>query len=48
MTLLLLDLHVPAHELVKNSDALWRELWVLAPQLFVYPRSFVTLGIFGN
>jgi uncharacterized membrane protein len=46
MTLLLLDLHVPAHELVKSNADLWRTLGDLAPQLFVYLMSFLTLGIF--
>jgi len=46
MTLLLLDLHPPAEELVHNEGDLWRALGHLAPQLLVYLMSFITLGIF--
>lgn len=46
MTLLVLDLHVPASELVHSDGDLWRALAAMSPQLLVYLMSFVTLGIF--
>jgi uncharacterized membrane protein len=46
MTLLVLDLHVPAKELVHSDGDLRRALVTMAPQLLVYLMSFVTLGIF--
>ena len=46
MTLLVLDLHVPARELVHSDGDLRRALVAMAPQLLVYLMSFVTLGIF--
>ena len=46
MTLLLLDLHVPARDLVHSERDLWRVLAELSPQLLVYLMSFMTLGIF--
>ena len=46
MALLLLDLHVPAKELIHSETDLWRALGHLGPLLFVYLMSFITLGIF--
>ena len=46
MTLLLLDLHVPAKELIRDEAGLTHALLSLTPQLFVYLMSFITLGIF--
>jgi uncharacterized membrane protein len=46
MTLLLLELHVPAKELIHSEADLWQALARLAPQLVVYLMSFITLGIF--
>jgi uncharacterized membrane protein len=46
MTLLLLDLHAPAVELIHSESDLWRGLVALAPRLLVYVMSFMTLGIF--
>ena len=46
MTLLLLDLHVPARELIRSEGDLRHALVLLAPQLLVYLMSFLTLGIF--
>lgn len=46
MTLLLLELHVPARELIHNEADLRHALVLLAPQLLVYLMSFLTLGIF--
>src|SRR5208283_315968 len=46
MTLLLLELHVPAKELIHSEADLWQALAGLAPQLVVYLMSFITLGIF--
>jgi uncharacterized membrane protein len=46
MTLLLLELHVPARVLGMSEGDLRRALALLAPQLLVYLMSFLTLGIF--
>jgi len=46
MTLLLLDLHVPAQELIHNEADLRGALIGMFPQLLVYLMSFITLGIF--
>jgi uncharacterized membrane protein len=46
MTLLLLELHVPAKELIHSEGDLRSALALLAPQLLVYLMSFLTLGIF--
>lgn len=46
MTLLLLELHVPAKELIHSEGDLRRALFALSPQLLVYLMSFLTLGIF--
>jgi uncharacterized membrane protein len=46
MTLLLLDLHVPAKEAIHSDPDLAHALLALAPQLAVYLMSFLTLGIF--
>jgi TMEM175 potassium channel family protein len=46
MTLLVLDLRVPATEAVRNERDLWHGLVVLAPRLLMYMMSFLTLGIF--
>jgi uncharacterized membrane protein len=46
MTLLLLELHVPARALGMSEGDLRHALTLLAPQLLVYLMSFLTLGIF--
>jgi uncharacterized membrane protein len=46
MTLLLLELHVPAKELIRSESDLRSALGHLAPQILVYLMSFLTLGIF--
>ena len=46
MTLLLLELHVPAKDLIRSEGDLRHALVTLAPQLLVYLMSFLTLGIF--
>jgi uncharacterized membrane protein len=46
MTLLVLDLRVPAVEGVHSERDLSRSLAALAPQLVMYMMSFLTLGIF--
>jgi uncharacterized membrane protein len=46
MTLLVLDLHVPAAEAVHSEHDLWHALVVLSPRLVMYMMSFLTLGIF--
>jgi uncharacterized membrane protein len=48
MTLLVLDLHVPAREAVHGERGLWLVLGSLAPQMLAYLMSFLTLGIFWN
>jgi uncharacterized membrane protein len=46
MTLLLLDLHVPAKEVIHDETGLRNALLAMAPQVLVYLMSFMTLGIF--
>ena len=46
MTLLLLELHVPAKELIHREGDLRHALTALGPQLLVYLMSFLTRGIF--
>jgi uncharacterized membrane protein len=46
MTLLVLDLHVPAREAVHSEHDLLRVLVALAPRLLVFLMSVMTLGIF--
>jgi len=46
MTLLVLDLRVPARETIHGGRELGRALVSLAPQLTAYMMSFITLGIF--
>jgi len=46
MTLLLLELHVPAKELIHNEADLLGELAKMGPSVVVYLMSFITLGIF--
>lgn len=46
MTLLVLDLKVPAMEAVHNERDLWHGLVALAPRIVMYMMSFLTLGIF--
>lgn len=46
MTLLVLDLRVPAAEAVHSEYDLGRVLVALAPQFITYLMSFLTLGIF--
>jgi uncharacterized membrane protein len=46
MTLLVLELHVPARELIHSEVELRYALAPLLPQLIVYLMSFMTLGIF--
>jgi uncharacterized membrane protein len=46
MTLLVLDLHVPAREAVHSEHDLLRVLIALAPRLLVFLMSVMTLGIF--
>jgi uncharacterized membrane protein len=46
MTLLVLDLKVPASQAIETDQALLAALWVLAPRLVIYLMSFLTLGIF--
>ena len=48
MTLLVLDLRVPARDLVHSEGDLWNALAALSPQLISYLMSFLTLGIFWN
>jgi hypothetical protein len=46
MTLLVLDLRVPAAETLRSENGLWVALLALSPPLIVYLMSFLTLGIF--
>jgi uncharacterized membrane protein len=46
MTLLLIELHVPARELIQSEHDLLHAFAALGPQLLVYLMSFMTLGIF--
>jgi len=46
MTLLVLDLRLPAAELIHGERDLWGALVSIFPQLLVYMMSFATLGIF--
>ena len=46
MTLLVLDLRVPASELIRSEGALWNALVSLSPHFIPYLMSFLTLGIF--
>jgi uncharacterized membrane protein len=46
MTLLVLDLRVPAREAVHSGQELSRALEAVLPQLIAYLMSFITLGIF--
>jgi uncharacterized membrane protein len=46
MTLLLLELHVPAREAIHSEHELLHAMVAFGPQLAVYLMSFMTLGIF--
>lgn len=46
LTLLVLDLHVPAEQAVHSEHDLWRALVALSPRLIPYLMTFMTLGIF--
>jgi TMEM175 potassium channel family protein len=46
MTLLVLELRVPATAAVHGEEDLWRAMVALSPHLVVYLMSFMTLGIF--
>jgi uncharacterized membrane protein len=46
MTLLVLDLRIPATEAVRSERDLWHALAALSPQIVMYMMSFTTLGIF--
>jgi len=46
MTLLVLDLRVPASEAVHSERDLWRMLVALSPRLVIFLMSVMTLGIF--
>ncbi len=48
MTLLVLDLHVPASDLIHSQGELWHSLAEAVPQVISYLMSFLTLGIFWN
>jgi uncharacterized membrane protein len=48
MTLLVLDLRVPAMEAIHSESDLWHTLFKLSPRLLMYFMSFLTLGIFWN
>jgi uncharacterized membrane protein len=46
MTLLVLDLRVPAAEAVHSERDLWHAVLLFSPRLLTYLMSFITLGIF--
>ncbi|HUN52209.1 MAG TPA: TMEM175 family protein [Candidatus Sulfotelmatobacter sp.] len=46
MTLIVLEIHVPAHDGIATDGALWQALVGLAPRFTTYLLSFLTLGIF--
>jgi uncharacterized membrane protein len=46
MTLLVLDLRVPATSAVRSEHDLWAALLALAPRLIPYVMTFMTVGIF--
>ena len=46
MTLMVLDLRLPAAATLHSEHDLWRALWALLPRLLTYLMSFLTLGIF--
>jgi uncharacterized membrane protein len=46
MTLLVLDLRVPASDAVHSERDLWHALVVLSPRLLIFLMSVMTLGIF--
>jgi uncharacterized membrane protein len=46
MTLLAIDLRIPAKELIHSDQELWRALLSISPNILVYLMSFLTLGIF--
>ena len=46
MTLLVLDIHIPAREGIHSGAALLQALCGMAPQWVAYLMSFLTLGIF--
>jgi len=48
MTLLVLDLHAPAREIVRDEAGLAHALSGMFPQLVTYLMSFLTLGIFWH
>jgi uncharacterized membrane protein len=46
MTLLVLDLHVPASEAIHSEHDLWHALVALSPRLLIFLMSVMTNGIF--
>jgi uncharacterized membrane protein len=48
MTVLVLDLALPAARDVRSEHELWRALTALGPSLLIYLMGFLTLGIFWN
>jgi uncharacterized membrane protein len=46
MTLLVLDIHIPAHEAIHSEAELCQALAAMSPQWVAYLMSFLTLGIF--
>lgn len=46
MTLIVLEIHVPAREEIHTEADLWRALLSLSPRIVTFLLSFLTLGIF--
>jgi uncharacterized membrane protein len=47
MTLLVLDLRTPAETAIHSESDLWHAIAALAPRIFVYLMSFLTLAFSG-
>jgi uncharacterized membrane protein len=48
MTLIVLEIHVPAPDGIATESDLWAQLIPLGPRFLTYLLSFMTLGIFWN
>ena len=46
MTLIVLNIHLPAHDAVRTENQLWWAVREIAPQIVIYLMSFLTMGIF--
>lgn len=46
MTLIVLNIHLPAHDAVHTENQLWWAVRAIAPQIVIFLMSFLTMGIF--